>query len=192
VRTDLVGRSTVDGLYAVGECACTGVHGANRLASNSLLEGLVFAARLGDDIAARVAAGDLATGPAPEPRMPSMLVPASARSAIQRAASRGPGPVREAAGLAAAARALAAVPSTATGGAFPDVAEWEATNLWQVAVVLTATATLREETRGGHLRLDHPGEDPRWRVRQRVRLAADGTLSVLEEPVPAAPAMVLP
>ncbi len=51
VRTDVHGRSSVRGLYAVGECACTGVHGANRLASNSLLEGLVFASRIGDVLA---------------------------------------------------------------------------------------------------------------------------------------------
>ena len=56
VQTDLVGRSSVDGLYACGECSCTGVHGANRLASNSLLEGLVFAHRIADDVTARLAA----------------------------------------------------------------------------------------------------------------------------------------
>jgi nicotinate-nucleotide pyrophosphorylase (carboxylating) len=59
VETDLLGRTSLDGLYACGECSCTGVHGANRLASNSLLEGLVFAHRIADDIAARFSSGDL-------------------------------------------------------------------------------------------------------------------------------------
>ena len=62
IETDLLGRSSVDGLYACGECSCTGVHGANRLASNSLLEGLVFASRIATDIPERIAAGEL-----PEP-----------------------------------------------------------------------------------------------------------------------------
>ena len=62
VRTDLVGRSSLDGLYACGEVSCTGVHGANRLASNSLLEGLVFAHRIADDISERLAAGELPAG----------------------------------------------------------------------------------------------------------------------------------
>ena len=77
VRTDVHGRSTVRGLYAVGECACTGVHGANRLASNSLLEGLVFASRIGDVLAAGL----------PERREPVATV---GRVAVVDAASRRP------------------------------------------------------------------------------------------------------
>ena len=83
VVTDLHGRSTVDGLYAIGEVACTGVHGANRLASNSLLEGLVFAHRAARQITERVAAGELEVGEPGDRPGPSALVAAAARSRIQ-------------------------------------------------------------------------------------------------------------
>jgi L-aspartate oxidase len=188
VRTDLSGRTTVDRLYAVGECACTGVHGANRLASNSLLEGLVFAARLGDDVAARARDGRPGPGSAVQRPGPAGLVPASARTAVQRAASRGPGAVRDAESLASAARSLArirvGVPAGPTAGAPAGLPEWESTNLWQVATALTDVAARREETRGGHLRTDHPATDPAWRRRQRLRLDVDGRLVVDDEAVP--------
>jgi L-aspartate oxidase len=185
VRTDLVGRSSVDGLYAVGETACTGVHGANRLASNSLLEGLVFAARLADDIAARFAAGSLRPGPAQTRPGPAGLVPATARSRVQRAASSGPGVLRDAAGLQAAARALGDVVTDAHHhdevSARVDRPEWEAANLHTLAVALTATALARTESRGGHVRRDFPDEDPAWRRHLLVRADADGSLLLTEE-----------
>ncbi|WP_336923852.1 L-aspartate oxidase [Aquipuribacter sp. SD81] len=188
VRTDLDGRTSVPGLYAVGETACTGVHGANRLASNSLLEGLVFAARLADDIAARLGADELSPG-APVGRSgPAGLVPATVRSLVQRAASDGPGVLRDAHGLGRAARTLDDVVidahSHAGVSARPDRPEWEAANLHAVAVALTAAATVREESRGGHVRRDFPVPDPAWRRHLTVRARPDGTVDVeTEEPL---------
>ncbi|WP_431837510.1 L-aspartate oxidase [Cellulomonas sp. Y8] len=185
VVTDLVGRSTLPGLYAVGEVACTGVHGANRLASNSLLEGLVFAHRAAHDIAHRVETGALRPAEPVERPGPEALVAGAARSRVQRIATDGPGVLRSAAGLAAAAQALAAVRTDAhravEGGerpvADPQVAEWETTNVHQVATVLTATAATRRETRGGHLRSDHPDrDDAAWLVRVEATLTPDGEL----------------
>ncbi|ROS78816.1 L-aspartate oxidase [Cellulomonas sp. PhB143] len=188
VVTDVLGRSTLDGLYAVGEVACTGVHGANRLASNSLLEGLVFAHRAAHDIIARIIAGELpATSPVPRPG-PSALVPAAARTRVQALASEGSGPIRTEDGLAQELAGLASVRTdahaaearAATGvAAQPQVAEWETTNVHQVATALALAARARTESRGGHFRADAPGTDPAWERRVVVRLEDDGEVRVV-------------
>ncbi len=176
VRVDLAGRSTLAALYAVGEVSCTGVHGANRLASNSLLEGLVFAHRIADDLTARVEAGDLPRVDPVDRDGSSALVAGSRRPRVQQAATSGPGVIRDDAGLRLAAAVLARV-STQHAPPTPSTAEWETTNLHQVASLLTLAATLREETRGGHYRHDHPdADDARWRGRTHLRLAPDGTV----------------
>ncbi|MBD8079117.1 L-aspartate oxidase [Cellulosimicrobium arenosum] len=181
VVTDLHGRSSLDGLYAVGEVACTGVHGANRLASNSLLEGLVFAHRAAREITERVAAGDLVVGEPVDRAGRSALVAAAARSRVQSIASEGPGVIRDAEGLARATRRLAATRTDAHEAsdvvAQPQAAEWETTSIHQVATVLTAAATERTESRGGHFRTDFPVRDPAWERRVVVSLDDDGVLS---------------
>jgi L-aspartate oxidase len=188
VVTDLSGRSSLPGLYAAGEAACTGVHGANRLASNSLLEGLVFAHRAAQDVTARVAAGEL---PVLEPVTRAgdeALVPAASRPRIQGIVQDGPGVIRSASGLMAAAKALAGAPTAAylVPDAFvrPQTAEWETTNIHQVGTVLTATALERRETRGGHYREDFPLADDAWRLRLVATLGPDGELELARTPVP--------
>ncbi|MBI9116232.1 L-aspartate oxidase [Sanguibacter suaedae] len=186
VVTNLDGRTTVRGLYAVGEVACTGVHGANRLASNSLLEGLVFAHRAAADIAARMAAGELPLQQAVPRSGPTGLVMSATRSRIQRVSTRGSGVLRTRESLAEAARGLAGVRTDAHlataddvgPSAQPQAAEWETSNVHQVATVLTAAAAARTESRGGHFRADHPLTDPGWERRVVVRLGDDGVLEV--------------
>lgn len=187
VRTDLRGRTTVPGLYACGEVACTGVHGANRLASNSLLEGLVFAERIAADIAE---ARPPRTEPAGDPGAgdPAPLLAPEARTAIQRTMTRGAGVLRSADSLAAAAEELEALHRDAAsdaeepGGAkavVPGVDAWEVTNLLLVSRVLVAAAREREETRGCHWREDRPDRDDAHSRRHLVvRIAPDRTPAV--------------
>ncbi|MFD8063143.1 L-aspartate oxidase [Streptomyces cyaneofuscatus] len=185
IRTDLRGRTTVPGLYACGEVACTGVHGANRLASNSLLEGLVFAERIAADIAEtrppRTEPAEAASegGDAPVP----LLAPET-RTAIQRVMTRGAGVLRSAASLATAAEELEALHRSAAADAdaadpkdaVPGVDAWEVTNLLLVSRVLVAAAREREETRGCHWREDRPDrDDAHWRRHLVVRIAAGRT-----------------
>ena len=182
IRTDLVGRSSLDGLYACGEVSCTGVHGANRLASNSLLEGLVFAHRIADDIADRFAAGDLAAT-TPEPRDDdTVLVRAQHRGEIQQAMTAGSGVVRSAASMAATAADLAALavsPEPEVGGP----TSWETTNLLHLGQLLTLVASQREETRGGHVRSDFTGrDDVHWLGHTHAVRCADGVLTTTFHP----------
>jgi L-aspartate oxidase len=186
VRTDLHGRTTVPGLYACGEVACTGVHGANRLASNSLLEGLVFAERIAADITAHPAVAGEPVVPEPSGRQGEPLLASEARYEVQRIMTAGAGVLRSAESLAVAAGALerlhtAAVEAYDRDGktAEPCVETWEATNLSLVARVLVAAARRREETRGCHWRQDRPDrDDARWRRHLVVRLSAHRTLEV--------------
>jgi L-aspartate oxidase len=190
VRTDSRGRTTVPGLYACGEVACTGVHGANRLASNSLLEGLVYAERIAADIAARRADGTLHARVPHTPPHPATaehpLLPPEARLAIQRIMTEGAGVLRSADSLARAADRLDRLHTEAQDAlrehgktSEPGVDTWEATNLLCVARVLVAAAALREETRGCHWREDRPDrDDADWRRHIVVRVAPDRTLAV--------------
>ena len=171
-ETDLQGRSSVRGLYACGEAACTGVHGANRLASNSLLEGLVFGRRIAEVI--------LAAEPWPVPPHvrgsgPSGLVDADARSGLQELMARQVGVVREQAGLDDAATALDAI--AWAGDVRPEIEAWETTNLVTVAAALVAAARARHETRGSHWRLDFPDlDDQHFRGHMDTIMTSNGLL----------------
>jgi L-aspartate oxidase len=181
VVTDLRGRSSLPGLSACGEVACSGVHGANRLASNSLLEGLVFAHRIADDLTQRLADGELPfADPVDVAGEPGLLDPA-ARVDVQAAMTAGSGAVRSAESTSRTAALLADIAALSID--VPSAAAWETTNLHQVAGVLTTLASRREESRGGHVRSDFPApDDVRWRGHQTVRLEDDGRLSVTYAP----------
>ena len=149
VRTDLFGRTTVDRLYAAGEVASTGVHGANRLASNSLLEGVVFGKRTG--IAMRETAAALTGG---NPRSPLAIFPAISEVDLRTLAWTACGVERNGGDLVAASAKLdrlVKAPSSA-----PTRADYEVRNIWTVLGLIAQCALKREESRGGHYRTDFP------------------------------------
>ena len=183
VRTDVVGRSSLAGLYACGEVSCTGVHGANRLASNSLLEGLVFAYRIADDITSRLSAGDLRSADPAAPREDTTLVAGTERTAIQRAMTLGTGAVRCADSLAQAGKNLQVI-ADSSAGSTPDPDSWETSNLLHVGQLLTAVAALREETRGGHVRSDFTERDEaHWLGHTYAVRQADGSVATSFHPI---------
>ena len=140
VATDLDGRSSLPGLYAAGECAATGVHGANRLASNSLLEAAVFGARAG-----RAAASEHHAPGQPVSLVPTPDLPADVLQILRKAMSRDAGVIRDAAGLTRLLEQIEAL-EPAYGPCPPLVA----------ARMIVAAALAREESRGGHFRADFP------------------------------------
>ena len=173
VATDLDGRSSVPGLYACGEVACSGVHGANRLASNSLLEGLVFSRRIATAIIR-----DLPPAQAPAAdRRTTGLVSDTAVATVQRVMTEHAGVLRSEAGLSEAGQLLGKLVGTTEG--VPGTGTWEATNLLEVATVLVEAARMREETRGSHWREDFPEtDDERWHGHIDARLTDGGRLEL--------------
>jgi len=142
IATDARGRTGLDGLWAAGECASTGLHGANRLASNSLLEAVVMGQAAARDMAGAVTARS-------NPSAPVSAPPADAEglSDIRRLLSAHVGVLRDADGLGRAIRGLAAIVERQTAAAAPAL----------VALMMAVAALDRTESRGSHTRTDHPG-----------------------------------
>lgn len=156
IQTDLDGQSSLPGLWAAGECAQTGVHGANRLASNSLLEGLVFADRAGRQVAEWIAQEDPAVvgfSPAPDDHDTGADAgpdAAALRVKMRSVMTRDVGLLRTEPGLAEAELALAALLVAVPEGA------WHTADMLRLAALIARTARGRRESRGGHRRTDFP------------------------------------
>ncbi len=155
VETDVHGRTSLSGLFAAGEVACTGVHGANRLASNSLLEGLVFGARAAEAMLAEDAPARPIPTIAPSSSAPGL------RAILQAEMWRDAGLLRDGEGLV---RALECVDSlrarSGAGGAVPLSRDGvEMRNLLDIAELIARSALAREESRGAHYRNDFPRRD---------------------------------
>lgn len=153
IRTDLDGHASLPGLWAVGECACTGVHGANRLASNSLLEGLVFADRVARALPPRGAPAPAPTGPVPGEGAADVLPTDESegiRAEMRAVMTADVGLQRSERSLLHAEQALAALGRRVPPG------DWRTENQVLVATLITQAARRRRESRGGHRRLDYP------------------------------------
>ncbi|HTG36712.1 MAG TPA: L-aspartate oxidase [Thermoanaerobaculia bacterium] len=172
IAVDDNGRTSLPGLWACGEVAATGAHGANRLASNSLLEALVFGARVADDLrSAPPASGKTPRGRLAGGASSGLAAPGDAEltAAVRRLMWEKAGLMRDEAGLAAA---VAELQSLAT--AHPQ-ASGEARNLLAVGRLVAEAALERRESRGGHYRSDYPESDPAWQRRLFLTATPDGS-----------------
>ncbi len=179
IAVDARGRSSIDGLWAGGEVSSTGAHGANRLASNSLLEAVVYAGRIAEDIAGRVI-------PAPR-RLPAEssaprngALPALSERDLRAMMTSHVGVIRDGNRLAEAVRAFARLER--------DAGSLALRNMATAALLVAASAFMRRESRGAHDRADHAGENPALAHRTMTTLAAAGDLAAsLADHVPARP-----
>jgi L-aspartate oxidase len=184
VRTDLRGRTSVPGLFAAGEVAAAGVHGANRLASNSLLEGLVFGAAAGEAMVEECA-GSRNGGATTAPSLPARGIEDARAADVARltrtVAWESAGILREADPLRGATAQLLRWIESAEGRGSPGRRGLEAHNMALVAWMIASCAFHREESRGAHARIDHPRrDDARWR---RHTLLCEGRIT-MGPPVP--------
>jgi L-aspartate oxidase len=178
VKVDLYGRTSLAGLLAAGECTSTGLHGANRLASNSLLEGLVYGARAGE-VASRAAlaiSDEFHIVPLenrPVPAAAERLDLQDIRNSLKSLVWRSVGVRRNGPDLREAARTIERWQRYVLHQQFQDPAGWELQNMLTVALVMIGAAVRREESRGVHLRSDFPEhDDARWKVRCSDRRAS--------------------
>jgi L-aspartate oxidase len=155
VRTDLDGRTSVAGLFAAGEVACTGVHGANRLASNSLLEGVVYGARTGRRMR------DASTSTAPPAASPEPEFPDISTAKLRTLTWEKLGIVRSGEDLRLALEELDGLPEGPSSA--PTRSAFELRNMVCVAKLIARCALERRESRGAHYRADYPEKDSAFR-----------------------------
>lgn len=173
IVSNMDATTDIKGLFVVGECANTGVHGANRLASNSLLEGLVVANRLEKNLENL----EKQTEPISS-KSPAKLIDGTVRKEITSTTTKGAGAVRNATGLKETLEKLAQISNKTTQSS--STQSWEASNLLTVSTMIAQAALRREESRGSHWRSDFPQRnDERWLVRINGKIV-EGKLELSE------------
>ena len=167
VRTNLDGATSLPRLYAAGEVACTGVHGANRLASNSLLEGVVFGARAGRKMREHAASPRLYAEPYAAPQFPAIE-----EKDLRALAWNQLGIVRDEAGLTDALARLETIPMETRASTTRQM--FELRSLHEVSRLIARCALVRRESRGGHTRLDYPERAAEFQKHSLVQRDAPG------------------
>jgi L-aspartate oxidase len=183
IRTDLWGRSTVEGLYAAGEVTCTGVHGANRLASNSLLEGLVFGARAGEAAAKDSGQWSVVSGQSTKSTAvinePQSAIATAVKKRVKRVMWERVGILRDKESLVRALAEFEQISGSNLGTS--------SRNFITLAKLVSTAALWREESRGGHFRTDFPERDEKWKVhsiqKQGVEISRAETINFLAKAV---------
>jgi len=186
IATDLHGQTNIGRLFACGECANYGVHGANRLASNSLLDGLVFGKRSAAAMAQSAplsAAAEQQAAASKQNRFP--VAPADLKSQIQQLMWKQVGIIRDGDSLAIALRQLEEWSRQIAPSSSPALAALEAANVCQAAMLMAAAALHRTESRGAHYRTDFPDINGTWRKHVILRRSPEGDLAILDRPVDA-------
>jgi len=193
LRVDLDGRTSVPRLWAAGECACSGLHGANRMGSNSLLEGLVLGTRAGS-CAARAALEEPSRERTGKPLHERPAGPAEVALGIEDMTYslkslmwRQMGIEREASALQDALEKIRFWTHAVQALAPPEPRAWELVNMLTLARLATECALVRDESRGTHHRVDHPGTKDAWRAHTLVTPRLEGAVvagvTIAREPV---------
>ncbi|QOR65675.1 L-aspartate oxidase [Cytobacillus suaedae] len=173
IKTNLYGESTINGLYAIGEVACTGVHGANRLASNSLLEGIVFASLLANRLISTPKHRNKPILYSKRQCLQGETLSLPTTNAIRDLMSRYVGIERDEQGLLYAKQWIESyLTNDMINGVLPmngSRSEYTVINMLTTSWLIISSALEREESRGGHYRIDYPNSDPRWLKRYLSR-----------------------
>lgn len=165
IMTDAYGRTVLEGFYACGEAACNGIHGANRLASNSLLEGLVFGRRIARELSSRILNGSLRKTELPEqlrfekktgePLKDADILKSRLRSLMTEKV----GIIRDEENLQQALMQVQEMKKETEGKALTEIEHWEFANMLTLAELVIKSALMRKESRGAHYRADYPETD---------------------------------
>ncbi len=177
IPAGLDGTTDLVGLFAVGEVASTGVHGADRLVSNSLVEAIVAGTAVGRNLAQELPGRARIEPDHLDPLGHELLDPVRLRE-VRAAMSRHVGVIRDESRLAMALGALGSLARSASSGVDAHRSSWEATNLLTVASAIVSAALARTESRGCHRRSDHPDTDPAWTHHLEVVLDAVGSIDI--------------